>query len=112
MRNNKSRLQDGSKGSIVLISSTSGYFGSTGVAGYVSSKHGVTGLLRASQSHCDRYDVRLNGIAPFFTPSKMSGGFSKAWTDKGLEQNTPRGLSEVVLKVSTDPAQRGACYLV
>ncbi|KAJ3455253.1 hypothetical protein MRS44_013853 [Fusarium solani] len=38
----------GSRGSIVFVISTSGYFGSTGNAAYISSKHGVVGLMRAS----------------------------------------------------------------
>ena len=57
------------KGSIVLVSSTSGYFGGSAVTGYVASKHGVIGLLRSSQAVANKIGVRVNGVAPFFTPS-------------------------------------------
>ncbi|KAF7544841.1 hypothetical protein G7046_g9701 [Stylonectria norvegica] len=40
----------GWRGSVVLVSSTSGYFGGTEVVSYISSKHGVIGLLRASHA--------------------------------------------------------------
>ena len=45
---------DGARGSIILIASTSGYFGGTGVVSYISSKHGVVGVMRSSQRRGER----------------------------------------------------------
>ncbi|OBT82914.1 hypothetical protein VE02_08970 [Pseudogymnoascus sp. 03VT05] len=102
---------DGSRGSIVLIISTSGYFGGTGVAAYISSKHGITGLLRASQLEATKHSIRVNAVAPFVTPTSMAGGFASQWAASGLPSNTTQQVAQVVATISEDPNRRGACYL-
>lgn len=111
MRSNTPSLNVSSKGSIILVSSTSGYFGGTGVAGYIASKHGVTGLLRGSQSAAAKYGIRVNAVAPFITPTAISVGFSDEWSSKGLPSNTPEGVAKVVLTLACDGEHRGSCYL-
>ncbi|KAL3429094.1 hypothetical protein BDV09DRAFT_203309 [Aspergillus tetrazonus] len=101
-----------SRGAVVLVSSVSGYFGGTGVAGYVTSKHAVTGMLRASQLAAVRYGIRVNAVAPFVTPTAMSGGFSQAWCERGLPTNTTSGVAEAVLVIAVDPTVSGGCYMV
>lgn len=76
--------------SIILVASTSGYFGGTGVSAYVSSKHGMIGLLRGSQKAARKYGVSVKAIAPFFTPTRITAGFADKWKEAGLEGNTPR----------------------
>ncbi|KEF52329.1 uncharacterized protein A1O9_11569 [Exophiala aquamarina CBS 119918] len=98
------------RGSIVLVSSTSGYFGASGVAAYVSSKHGVTGLLRASQVWAEKYGVRINGVAPFVTPTNMAA-FHEIWASKGLPSNTPEGVAAVIAQMALDPTRKGQCCL-
>ncbi|KAL3483341.1 hypothetical protein BJX62DRAFT_245008, partial [Aspergillus germanicus] len=95
-------LSDGSRGAVVLVSSISGYFGGTGVAGYVSSKHAVTGILRGSQRAASRYEVRVHAVAPFVTPTAMAGGFSRAWRERGLPINTTEGVAAAVLALAVD----------
>ncbi|POR34908.1 Uncharacterized protein TPAR_04905 [Tolypocladium paradoxum] len=112
MKNNKPSFPDGKKGSILLNISFSGYFGATGVAGYISSKHGMTGLLRASQIHAAKYDIRLNGVAPFFTPSNMTNNFAAEWDKRGLQKNTQQGLAEFMMNLTADHTKQGACYIV
>ncbi|GJP93769.1 hypothetical protein AnigIFM63604_000063 [Aspergillus niger] len=99
-------------GSIVLVASTSGYFGGTGVTAYVASKHGVVGLLRASQVTAQKYGIRVNAVAPFMTPTRMTAGLSQSWQDAGLEANTPERVAEVIEQVGMDTARRGSCMLV
>jgi hypothetical protein len=111
MKDNEERFPDGSKGSIVLVISTSGYVGGTGVAAYVSSKHAITGLLRSSQLVAAQHDIRVNAVAPFVTPTSMVG-FSKQWTDSGLPSNTTQQVAKVIATLSQDPERKGACYLV
>ncbi|KAF2121000.1 hypothetical protein BDV96DRAFT_610016 [Lophiotrema nucula] len=111
MKGNEAVFADGSKGSIILISSTSGYFGSTGVAGYISSKHGVTGLLRGSQNVAAKYAIRVNGVAPFVTPTAMSSGFAEEWKASGLPTNTATDVARVVSVLACDDSKRGSCYL-
>lgn len=111
MKGNKESFSGGSRGSIVLVISTSGYFGGTGVAAYVSSKHAITGLLRSSQLVATQHNLRVNAVAPFVTPTSMVS-FAKQWIDKGLPSNTTQQVANVIATLSLDPKRRGACYLV
>ena len=99
-------------GSIVLIASTSGYFGGTGVAAYITSKHGVVGLLRSSQTTAAKHNIRLNAVAPFFTPTHITANFAEAWKASGLESNTPRDVAHVILQTSLDTTKHGTSVLV
>jgi NAD(P)-dependent dehydrogenase (short-subunit alcohol dehydrogenase family) len=98
--------------SIVLVGSTSSYFGGTGVTAYVASKHGVLGLLRASQSTARGLGVRVNGIAPFLTPTHITAGFAQRWRDQGLEENTPERVAEAIALIALDETRQGDCVLV
>lgn len=100
------------RGSVVLVASTSGYFGGTGVSAYVASKHGVIGLLRACQLTAAATGVRVNGVAPFFTPTRITAGFAEAWKEKGLEANTPQGVAGVIAGMAVDEGVSGRCCLV
>ncbi|RAH39967.1 dehydrogenase with different specificitie [Aspergillus brunneoviolaceus CBS 621.78] len=98
--------------SIVLLASTSGYFGGTGVAAYVASKHGSVGLLRASQTTAQQYGIRINAVAPFFTPTRITAGFSEQWLEAGLEANTPQRVADMIGQVAMDSSRKGSCVLV
>ena len=100
------------QGSVVLIASTSGYFGGTGVAAYVASKHGTVGLLRAAQLEARKRNIRVNGIAPFVTPTAITAEYSQRWKDKGMEANTPDGVAEVIAHTAADTTLHGSCILV
>ncbi|KAJ5082257.1 hypothetical protein N7532_011300 [Penicillium argentinense] len=98
--------------SILLVGSTSSYFGGTGVTAYVASKHGILGLLRASQSEARELGVRINAVAPFFTPTYVTAGFAAQWRESGLEENTPELVAETIALVSLDEGRSGECVLV
>ncbi|KAH7082287.1 hypothetical protein FB567DRAFT_103763 [Paraphoma chrysanthemicola] len=102
----------GSKGSVVLIASTSGYFGGTGVVSYISSKHGVIGLARASQRKANELGVRVNVVAPFFTPTYITTGYAEQWMQRGLPANTVEGVARVIVETSIDDERRGHSLLV
>ncbi|KAJ5424261.1 hypothetical protein N7491_009477 [Penicillium cf. griseofulvum] len=93
--------------SILLVASTSSYFGGTGVAAYIASKHGVLGLLRACQDVARRHDVRVNAVAPFLTPTHITAGFAHKWDEAGLEKNTLNGVAEAIAVVALDGERRG-----
>ncbi|KAG9203824.1 hypothetical protein G6514_002442 [Epicoccum nigrum] len=103
---------DGARGSITLIASTSGYFGGTGVVSYISSKHAVVGLARASQRKANEFGVRVNVVAPFFTPTYITTGYSKQWNERGLPANTVEGVADAIVAASTDPVRKGHSMLV
>lgn len=98
--------------SILLLASTSSYFGGTGVTAYIASKHGILGLLRACQSSATQLGVRVNAIAPFLTPTHITAGFAGRWREEGLEENTPERVAEAVAVVALDVARKGECVLV
>lgn len=103
---------DGARGSIVLIASTSGYFGGTGVLSYIATKHGVVGAARASQRKAKELDVRVNVVAPFFTPTYITGRYSEEWKRRGLPANTVEDVANAVVSASTDPERKGHSVLV
>ncbi|KAE8378533.1 hypothetical protein BDV26DRAFT_281058 [Aspergillus bertholletiae] len=98
--------------SIVLVASTSGYFGGTGVAAYIASKHGVIGLLRASQLAARKYNISITAVAPFFTPTAITSGLSERWKTAGLEANTPEMVGKVIFQSALDGSNSGSCLLV
>lgn len=103
---------DGARGSIVLIASTSGYFGGTGVVSYVSSKHGVIGLARASQTVAQQLSIRVNVVAPFFTPTHITSGYSEKWKDYGLPANTTADVANAIVTTSMHPERQGHSIMV
>ncbi|KAL1600736.1 hypothetical protein SLS60_007124 [Paraconiothyrium brasiliense] len=103
---------DGARGSIILTASTSGYFGGTGVLSYIATKHGVVGAARASQRKAKELGVRVNVIAPFFTPTYITGRYSEEWKKRGLPANTVEDVANAVVSTSTDPARKGYHVMV
>jgi NAD(P)-dependent dehydrogenase (short-subunit alcohol dehydrogenase family) len=102
----------GSKGSIVLIASTSGYFGGTGVVSYISSKHGVVGLARASQRKANELGVRVNVVAPFFTPTYITVRYADEWKKRGLPANTVEDVAKAIVETSVAPERKGHSIMV
>jgi NAD(P)-dependent dehydrogenase (short-subunit alcohol dehydrogenase family) len=112
MRTNPLVTPTSSRGSVVLISSTSGYFGGTSVISYISSKHGITGLLRASQRVASQNNIRLNAVAPFFTPTHITASYAEEWAKEGLLANTTEDVAWAVAQTAADGTLKGACCLV
>ncbi|KAF2461846.1 hypothetical protein BDY21DRAFT_277648 [Lineolata rhizophorae] len=105
-------IKGGTCGSIVLVASTSGYFGGTGVVSYVASKHGIVGLLRASQIAAKRFNVRVNAVAPFVTPTQITGNYFAKWQEKGLPTNTVEDVASAIAATAVDVEGSGQCYMV
>lgn len=112
MSTNEPLGNESDRGSIVLVSSTSGYFGTTGNAAYIASKHGTVGLLRASQAKASSLRIRVNSVAPSYTPTYITAGFGDGPRDAGLEVNTPEMMGSAIAYAAVDPERRGTCCLV
>ncbi|KAF4341805.1 short-chain dehydrogenase reductase SDR [Fusarium beomiforme] len=110
MRHNQP-TSGGLRGSVVLVTSTSGYFGTTGVGAYVTSKHGLTGLLRASQKAARELGIGVNAVAPFFTPTPTFTALAEKWKDSGLESNTPADVAQTIVLACTQ-SETGKCYMI
>ncbi len=98
--------------SIVLVTSTSGYFGFSGNTAYVASKHGVVGLLRASQPLAEKLRIRVNAVAPSFTPTHITAGFGNTFEKAGVESNTLEQVATAIAFAALDPERLGTCCLV
>ncbi|KAF2194919.1 NAD(P)-binding protein [Zopfia rhizophila CBS 207.26] len=103
---------DGARGSIVLIASTSGYFGGTGVVSYIASKHGVVGICRSSQRVANQLQIRVNVVTPFFTPTYITGSYSERWKEKGLPANTVEDVAQTIVQTSTNPERKGHSMMI
>ncbi|KAF5611651.1 short-chain dehydrogenase reductase SDR [Fusarium subglutinans] len=111
MQHNEPTSHGGLRGSVVLVTSTSGYFGTTGVGAYITSKHGLTGLLRASQQVVRGLGVAVNAVAPFFTPTPTFRELAEKWKDSGLRSNTPGDVAQAIALASAQN-ETGKCYMV
>jgi NAD(P)-dependent dehydrogenase (short-subunit alcohol dehydrogenase family) len=111
MQKNEACFSDGSRGSVVLITSTSGYFGSSGVGAYVASKHALVGLLRSSQLTARALNVKVSAVAPFFTPTRTFSKLSERWAASGLNANTLDEVANTIARVALAPSG-GKCVLV
>ncbi|KAL2824822.1 hypothetical protein BJY01DRAFT_256405 [Aspergillus pseudoustus] len=98
--------------SITLIASTAGYFDGAGTLAYTASKHGVIGLLRASQTEARKHKIRVNAVAPFFTSTHLTSGIADAWVSAGLEVNSPQAVARVIVETAVDPLKEGVGVLV
>lgn len=111
MRHNRPVSPGSLRGSVILVTSTSGYFGTTGVGAYITSKHGLTGLLRASQQGARDLGIGVNAVAPFFTPTPTFKELAEKWKNSGLKSNTPGDVAQAIALASTQKGT-GKCYMV
>lgn len=102
----------GSRGSIVFLTSLSGYFGGTSVVGYVTSKHGVVGLLRSAQRTAEALGIQVNAIAPILTPTHITQSYTEKWVKRGLPYCTALNVASAIAKVAQERENIGCCFVV
>ncbi|PLB55599.1 dehydrogenase with different specificitie [Aspergillus steynii IBT 23096] len=99
--------------SIVLVSSISGYFGGADLTAYTTSKHAVIGMLRDAHHAAARHNIRVTGVAPSFTPTRLTAGLCKNWQEAGYEANSPESIGMVIAQISVDQTVAGgSCILI
>jgi SDR family mycofactocin-dependent oxidoreductase len=82
-------LERGEGGSIILISSNLGLSGRGGdgteaYTGYVASKHGVVGVMRATTHWLSPHGIRVNSVHPTATSTPM---IENDWTSEWFGRN-------------------------
>ncbi|KAL4925276.1 uncharacterized protein BDV17DRAFT_300437 [Aspergillus undulatus] len=110
MKSSASTKPTGRK-SIVLVASTSGYMGGTGVSAYVSSKHAIIGLLRSSHTTAAKHGITVTGVAPFFTYTNITAKAGKQWQADGLKPSTTEDVGLAIAQSSVQ-GDGGSCTLI
>jgi SDR family mycofactocin-dependent oxidoreductase len=88
-------IEQGTGGSIVVISSVAGLVGigagDPGSIGYTAAKHGVVGLMRAYANHLAPHSIRVNSIHPSGVNTPMiNNEFTRQWLEQvSVETETP-----------------------
>lgn len=60
------------RGNVVVLSSLAGHFAGPGVAGYVTMKHALIGLVRSVARDYGRQGVRVNAVCPGWVRTAMA----------------------------------------
>ncbi|MDO5495650.1 MAG: SDR family oxidoreductase, partial [bacterium] len=76
-------LEQGDGGSIVNISSVSGFRPQPGNIAYVSAKHGVVGMTKVAAMEYGKHNIRVNSVAPGAIDTPMLRG---ALEEFGLDE--------------------------
>ena len=80
-------MNDG--GSIIMTSSVAGMLGFAGLSAYVTSKHAVVGIMRATAIEAAPHKIRVNTVNPAPVNNRMM---------RSIEENASPGNSEDVKK--------------
>ncbi len=74
-------IDQGTGGSIIMTSSTSGYRGYANVPHYVAAKHGIIGLMRTLALELAPHSIRVNSICPTQVDTDMvqNDGIYAVW---------------------------------
>lgn len=99
-------------GSIVNVASVAGLVGFTGIAPYVSSKHGLVGLTKTAALDYAQQGIRVNVVCPGAIATPMIDRFAHdAKAREGLERMHPMGrmgqpeeVAAAVLWLASDAA--------
>ncbi len=110
-------MNDG--GSIIMTSSVSGIVGSPNVSAYITSKHAVVGIMRATAVEAAPRKIRVNSVHPSPVDNRMMRSFEDGFASghgedvkKTLEATIPLGryaepieIARLVLFLASDDSQ-------
>jgi len=97
-------MEDGGGGAIVNVSSEAGLVGMPGLANYVASKHGVTGLTKSVALEYAGRGVRVNAVAPGPTETHISDDVEMPTDPDAIEFDMSH-MSEVPMGRQAQPEE-------
>ncbi|OBJ49888.1 mycofactocin-coupled SDR family oxidoreductase [Mycobacterium sp. 1423905.2] len=95
-------IEQGTGGSIVLISSAAGLAGigsaDAGSIGYTAAKHGLVGLMRVYANHLARHSIRVNSVHPSGVDTPMiNNEYTRQWlADLVAQSGTPPDMGNAM----------------
>lgn len=96
-------------GRVVMTSSASGLYGNFGQTNYGAAKLGLIGLMASLKEEGQKYDIKINAIAPM-ARSRMT---ESILPPEMLEKLDPRFVSPVVAYLASEScAVNGQCWAV
>lgn len=102
-------LREQGFGRVVMATSTSGLYGNFGQCNYGAAKMGLVGLMNTLALEGQRYDVRVNAVAPM-AATRMTEDVAP---QDVLESLPPSFVSPVVAQLLSEECQdTGAIYVV
>ena len=100
-----------SGGSVVIISSSNGLRGTANTAAYTSTKHAVVGLVRSAGPVYALESIRINGICPGFSDTRIIDGFKDGLVNEGIPiievDHVVDGIVDLI-----DSPDSGVCHFV
>lgn len=111
------KMNDGA--SMIITSSVAGLNGSPGVSAYITSKHAVVGIMRATAVEAASRKIRVNSVHPSPVDNRMMRSLEEGFAPgaaqeakKELEKTIPLGryakvdeISKAVLFLASDDSQ-------
>ena len=101
----KAMIKAGKGGRIINIASQAAKTGFPHLPAYVSSKHGMVGLTRATAVELGAHGITVNALAPGFFPSKMTKGTLEHFGVERLASAAPLN------RIGDDDDLKGAALL-
>jgi NAD(P)-dependent dehydrogenase (short-subunit alcohol dehydrogenase family) len=103
------------EGAIVLTASTAAHrAGAPGRSPYVTSKHAVLGLMRATAAECAPLNIRVNSVSPGGVDTPMTRGLMEMFGEEKSRQMLAAFESSVPLRRLAQPEEIAGvmCFLL
>lgn len=99
-------------GSIINISSISGFLGNIGQANYAAAKAGLVGMTKTFAKEFGAHGIRFNCVAPGFTETDMTNAMSDKIRKQLLNEipmkkyGTPNDIAQAILFLASEKCSR------